>query len=39
MRNSKVCMAGMANVFAHALSDWKALDGLPERFRVRIEAG
>jgi hypothetical protein len=35
---SELCMAGMANVFAHATTSLENLRELPGRFRVRIEA-
>lgn len=36
--DSELCMAGRANVFAHALTGLQDLSVLPERFRVKFEA-
>lgn len=35
--NSEVCMAGMVNVFAQALTELQELPALPKRFEVKVE--
>jgi hypothetical protein len=36
--NGQVCMASVANVFAHAVTDLQDLHTLPARFKVKVEA-